>query len=179
MNAQALPFLIAAFFGLVVWGLVVRRYLWPWAKSKDLPTAAEPLLYLHAFRFIGLGFIAPGVADAGLNPAWSHPAAWGDLGSAVLALICLALRSHRVFPLVLWLFNLWGLFDLLRAAALGPVYDVPPLLHATFFIPVLGVPLLFWTHIVLFALLTRRSPDAVLERYGSAEVSPSAAHLSS
>jgi hypothetical protein len=70
-------------------------------------------------------------------------------------LLALAVRSTRIFPFVLWLFNLWGMFDLLRAAALGPIYNVPPYLHATFFIPILGVPLLLWTHIVLITLLVR------------------------
>ena len=160
MNPEARPFLIAVVFGLAVWGLVVRRYLWPWAKSQDLRTAAEPLLYLHAFRYIGLAFIAPGVTGNGINPAWTNGAAWGDVAAATLALLSLALRSSRIFPWMLWIFNLWGVFDLVRAAALGPVYNVPPELHAAFFIPSLGVPLLFWTHIVLLALLVRRSSKA-------------------
>ena len=45
--------------------------------------------------------------------------------------------------------------DLLRAAALGPTYGVPEKLHAAFFIPTLGVPLLLCTHLMLFALLLR------------------------
>ncbi len=161
MNAQALPFITAVAFGLLVWGLVIRRYLWPWVKLQDLREAAEPLLYLHAFRFIGLGFIAPGVVGDKLDPAWAMGAAWGDVAAAVLALLALAGRSTGAFQILLWIFNLWGIFDLLRAAALGPVYDVPPSLHATFFIPVLGVPLLLWTHAVIFWLLLRRGKRSV------------------
>jgi hypothetical protein len=156
MNPQALPFIVAAAFGLVVWGLVVRRYVWPWMNVRSLRDAVEPVLYLHAFRFIGLAFIAPGVVGSGLDMTWARDAALGDVGAAVLALGALALIRTRAFPLALWAFNLWGSFDLLRAAALGPVYDVPPHLNATFFIPVVGVPLLAWTHVAVFARLLRQ-----------------------
>ncbi len=155
MNAQALPFLSAAAFGFLVWGLVFRRYAWPWMKERSLAEALEPVLYLHSFRFIGLAFIAPGVVGSGLNPTWARDVALGDVATAVLALIALALMRTRAFPLSVWAFGLWGSFDLLRAAALGPVYDVPPHLGATFFIPTVVVPLLVWTHAAVFALLLR------------------------
>ncbi len=92
---------------------------------------------------------------SGLDPGWARDAALGDLGAAVLALVALLLIRTRAFPLAVWAFGLWGSFDLLRAAALGPVYDVPPHLGAAFFIPILGVPLLAWTHVAMFAKLLR------------------------
>ena len=98
------------------------------------------------------------MTGAGLNPGWASAAAWGDVASAVLALLALALRNGALFRPALWLFNIIGLFDLLRAAATGPIYDVPPHLSGAFFIPVLGVPLLIWTHLGLLALLLRRRP---------------------
>ena len=53
------------------------------------------------------------------------------------------------------------MIDLLRAAALGPVYDVVGNLHAAYFIPILGVPLLLWTHLLLLGLLLRRRETGV------------------
>mgnify|MGYP000944423400 CR=1 FL=1 len=167
MNPQSAPFLSAVILGLIAWTAVSRRYIWPHIRQLPLPSAAEPILYLHLFRFIGLAFIAPGVVDASLDPRWAGPAAYGDVFAGLLAGLALLLRSGPLFKPALWAFNLWGIFDLLRAAALGPVYAVPPKLHATFFIPTLGVPLLLCTHGMVFALLIRELRTAARLREGA------------
>lgn len=158
MNPQAFPFVLSAFLGLVVWGAVTRRYVWPRLKMLDLSAAAEPILYLHMFRFIGLAFIAPGTVGPDMPMAWAQAAAYGDLIAAVLAGVALLARRGKAFQASLWVFNLWGIADLLKAAVTGPIYNVPTHLHATHFIPVLGVPLLFWTHVMVFGLLLRKAP---------------------
>ncbi|MDE2579696.1 MAG: hypothetical protein KGL46_12875 [Hyphomicrobiales bacterium] len=147
-------------FGLVVWGLVLRRYFWPWLVRNDLQTSSEPVLYMHAFRYIGLSFIAPGVTGAGLNGDWAVSAAWGDVASAVLALLALALRNTLLFRPALWLFSVVGVSDLLHAFATGSRYEVPPHLSGAFFIPILVVPALLWTHLYLVILLLRRRSTA-------------------
>lgn len=158
MNPQSFPFVLSAFLGLVVWAAVSRRYVWPRLRELPLREAAEPILYLHMFRFIGLAFIAPGTVGPDLPMAWAQPAAYGDLIAAGLAAIALLAGRGRVFRASLWIFSSWGLFDLLRAAVTGPIYDVPTHLHATHFIPVLGVTLLFWTHVMVVGMLLRKAP---------------------
>jgi hypothetical protein len=156
MNPLALPFVVAAALGLLVWGLLTRRYLWPYLSTKQLTQACEPILYLHAFRYLGLSFIAQGVVGSELNPTWAQGAAFGDVTAAILALVALATLKTSWNKIFLWVFNVVGFLDLLRASVLGPVYDVPVHLNATFFIPVFFVPLLIWTHVMVFLLLTRK-----------------------
>ena len=98
----------------------------------------------------------PGVVAPGLAPEWSHPAAFGDLFAALLAALALAAGDGPYFRPSLWLFNLWGSFDLLRALATGPAYNVPAFLHSATFIPVLGVPLLLCAHAMLLMLSLRK-----------------------
>jgi hypothetical protein len=109
---------------------------------------------LHRFRFIGLAFLVPGVVSTELSAAFAHPAAYGDLLAAALALLALAgLQTKLGLPLV-WVFNLWGTADLLYAFYQGnSVGLVTGQLGAAFFIPTVIVPLLLITHGRLFRLL--------------------------
>ncbi len=157
MKAESIPFALSALLGLIAWAAVSRRYIWPRLKSLELRDAAEPILYLHLFRYVGLAFIAPGAVSASLSPAWAYPAAYGDLGAALLAGLALISGRGMPFRAMLWIFSLWGTFDLLRAAIAGPLYDIQGQLQATYFIPVLVVPLLLWTHAVIFGILLRRT----------------------
>jgi hypothetical protein len=157
MNPQALPFAFAVLSGLLAWGAVSRRYLWPRLELLDLAPAAEPILYLHTFRYIGLSFIAPGVVGAALDPGWALGAALGDIGAAVLAAMALVLLRTRAARPALWLFNVWGTLDLLRAFVDGVPKRTNLSLQATWFIPTVLVPLLLCTHAMLYLLLLRRS----------------------
>jgi hypothetical protein len=156
MKPEILPFIASVVMGMVAWGSVLLRYVWPRMRDSDLRRAAEPILYLHLFRYIGLAFLIPGVVDSSLATNWSYPAAYGDLMAALLAGLALLLRTGKYFRIALWVFSLWGTVDLLEAAAMGPIYAIVGHLHATYFIPVIGVPLLLWTHAILFVLLIRR-----------------------
>jgi hypothetical protein len=157
LNPQALPFAFAVLSGLLAWGAVSWRYLWPRLKSLDLGPAAEPILYLHTFRYIGFSFIAPGVVGATLDPGWARGAALGDLGAAGLAAMALILLRTRAARPALWLFNVWGTLDLLRAFVDGVPKRANLSLQATWFIPTVLVPLLLCTHIMLYLLLLRRA----------------------
>ena len=50
-------------FGFVAWAVVAVLYIWPQLRSRSRVDALQPLLVLHAFRFIGLSFLVPGVAQ--------------------------------------------------------------------------------------------------------------------
>jgi hypothetical protein len=84
-------------------------------RSLERPDALRPILVLHAFRFEGLAFLVPGVVSPDLPTAFAHSAAYGDLGAAVLALLSLASLSSGAGVVIVWVFNLWGTFDLLHA----------------------------------------------------------------
>lgn len=157
---------VNALFGLSIlmsflaFGLVARLYIWPHLHHMPRETALTALVTPHAFRFIGLSFLVPGVVAPSLPSAFATPAAYGDLAAAILAIISvLALSVRTSWALaIVWIFNLWGSFDLLRAmyeGRIGVGIDIGHL-GATFYIPTVIVPALLILHGLIFWLLLRR-----------------------
>jgi hypothetical protein len=92
----------AALFGLsvlmnfVAFGIVTKLYIWPRLRVMSREEALLPLVVPHMFRFVGLSFLVPGVVSASLSTDFARPAAYGDLGAAILAVIVvLALAAPR------------------------------------------------------------------------------------
>ena len=112
---QQLMFFVSIAFSLIAWWIVTARYIWPELHLRPRVEALRPLLILHSFRFIGLAFLVPGVVSPDLPPAFAHSAAYGDIGAAVLALLALISLSNGAGIAIAWIFNLWGLADLLNA----------------------------------------------------------------
>src|SRR5690242_18551053 len=83
--------------------------------------ALRPLLVVHTFRFVGLSFLVPGVVSPELPLEFARPAAYGDLVAAVLALVALAFLTSRFAIGLVWVFNVWGLADLVYAFYLGQI----------------------------------------------------------
>jgi hypothetical protein len=150
--------------GFLVWGIITGVYLWPALRNLPRVRALRLLLLLHSFRFIGLVFSVPGVVSPNLPKDFAHPAAYGDLIAAALALVALAGLSGRLGIILIWVFNLWGTADLLYAFYQGMfgVRIKPGELGAAFVIPTVVVPLLFITHGLIFWLLM--TGDAVAAR---------------
>lgn len=156
MPPQAL-FGISVLFSFVVWGIVVRIYIWPALRNRPRTDALRPILLLHSFRFVGLAFLIPGVVSPGLPSAFAYPAAYGDLATAVLALLAIATLPGRLGIVLVWAFNLLGTADLLNAFYQGNRAGIDPGLQgAAYFIPTLLVPLLLITHGLVFRLLMAR-----------------------
>ena len=152
-----------AVFGLSIlvsfmaFGLVTRLYVWPRLQRLERDDAILALVVPHAFRFIGLAFLVPGVVAAALPSAFAIPTAIGDLITALLAIASsIALSRRASFALALvWLFNLWGTADLLLAYYHG-VFGVPlepGMFGAAYYIPSAIVPALFIGHGLIFRLL--------------------------
>ena len=141
-------------FSFIAWGIVAKRYIWPRLRLLPRAEALRPLLVLHSFRFEGLAFLVPGVVSPDLPAAFAHAAAYGDFAAAILALLSLASLSSGAGVVIVWIFNLWGSFDLLnafyQANAAGLMAGQ---LGAAFFIPTLFVPLLLITHALTFRIL--------------------------
>jgi hypothetical protein len=76
---------IRAVFGLsvlmsfVAFGLTTKLYILPHLRRLPRNDALVPLIVPHAFRFIGLSFLVPGVVSRSLPSAFAVPAAFGDL----------------------------------------------------------------------------------------------------
>lgn len=155
MNVRML-FGASVAFGLIAWSVFGALYLWPRLKDRSPDAALRPLLMLHAFRFIGLSFLVPGVVAADLPASFARAAAFGDLAAAILALLALAASRTRLALVLAWIFNVWGTLDLLdgfyQAGASGLS---PTQFGAAFFIPTVGVPLLLMTHVLVFRILLK------------------------
>jgi hypothetical protein len=168
---------ISVALGFVAWGVVAGRYVWPALRTRPRADALRPILLLHSFRFVGLAFLVPGVVSPDLPAAFARPAAYGDLITALLALLGLACLRSRFGIAVMWVFNSVGSADLIyafyRADRTG-VGIAPGLQGAAYFIPTVLVPLLLITHGLAFRLLLQReaaAPDVhsrgALERHSS------------
>ncbi len=156
-------------FSFIVWGLVAGQYFWPRLRERGRADAVRPILFLHAFRFMGLSFLIPGVVSPGLAVSFASQVAYGDLATAILALLALALLASKLSSASLWLFNLVGAVDLLNAYYQGNrISLVPGQLGAAYFIPTLVVPLLLATHVLVFRILLRPQAAAVPQRLRSA-----------
>lgn len=154
MTTQAI-FLLQFILSLLVIGLLAKWVFSPWLASQSQRQALFWLTVPHAFRYIGMVFLVPGVVAQPLPDDFSTAAAYGDLLTGVLALLALiALRSKWAGALgMVWLFNIIGTVDLLNALR---HLDVAPLFGAAWYIPTMLVPLLLVTHVMIFARLLRR-----------------------
>jgi hypothetical protein len=109
--------------------------------------------------------LVPGVVSPDLPPAFSHPAAYGDLIAAILAsLTLLSLPTKPGFALA-WLACLWGTADLLNAFyQANHAGLLAGQLGAAFFLPTLIVPLLLITHALAFRILLQHHPKPTIQK---------------
>lgn len=145
-------------FGVIVWGTIAWHYIWPALRERPSPENLKPILLLHAFRFLGLAFVVPGVVSPELPAAFAQPTAYGDFITAILALLALATLGTRSGTVTTWVFNIFGTADLLFAFYLGSRISLPAdpgLLGAGYFILAAYVPLLLITHGLTFRMLLR------------------------
>lgn len=142
---------------VVAWSLIIAWYVHPLLNNYPLERALEPILFLHAFRYVGLMFLLPGVTAEVLDSRFSHSAAYGDLVAALLAFVAIAaIRLEARWALAsVWVFNIWGTADLLNAVTRGILFTPDGHLGAAYWIPATIVPLLLVTHAYVFILLAR------------------------
>src|SRR5437667_11889386 len=87
----ALQFLLS----LVLYTLIARWHVAPRLAALPLASASSPLLFLHAFRHLGMVFLVPTGVGSPLQPAFAVPAAYGDLPAALLALLAIGALPSR------------------------------------------------------------------------------------
>ena len=166
-NGSIMPFPtlfgVTVVLGLAAWGAVAWHYIWPALRERPSPENLKPILLLHGFRFLGLAFLVPGVVSPDLPAAFAQPVAYGDLITAILALLALATMGSRAGTVVIWVFNTFGTADLLFAFYQGgriSLPDTPGLLGAGYFILAAYVPILLITHGLAFRMLLRTTAVA-------------------
>lgn len=139
---------------LIVFGLLAKWVLAPWLASQTQREAIFWLTLPHAFRYMGMVFLVPGVVAQPLPDYFAIPAAYGDLLTGVLALLTLVVLriGWKGAMGAVWIFNVIGTVDLVNALR---HVEVVPNFGAVWYIPTLFVPLLLVTHFMIFARLLK------------------------
>jgi hypothetical protein len=152
-------FIIDMGLGYLAWALCIATYVWPRLRAMDRVEAHRAIATFHSFRFFGLAFLLTGFVGPNLPHGFAPPLAYGDLATALLAILALlTVRVRFLFWPLVWVFNLVGLADLVINTARAVSVNLPSFagqLGAGYAILMLYVPALFWTHIVAFRLLLR------------------------
>lgn len=110
INLQAATGTIAIILGFQWW---IR----PRVANLPVQEALLPFVYLNAFRYLGLTFMATGQFYDGFSEDFLNRVGLLDFSTAVLAIVAAIALKHRwsaAIPLV-WVFNVVGFGDLLTA----------------------------------------------------------------
>jgi hypothetical protein len=144
-------------FSTFVFWVAAKLYVLPKIQNYEAITLLLPILLLHSLRHLGLMFLASGATYRGIPPQFTYPAAYGDLITAVLAMIAIPAVATRArsAKLLVWLFNVVGSLDLIDAITLATVYDAAPFMGPAYWIPAFWVPALLVTHYLAFLILLR------------------------
>jgi hypothetical protein len=97
--------------------LLASWYVAPRLSRLPREVALTPLLWVHAFRIVGGTILAPGAVGPGVPTEFRTMIGYGDLATALLALLALiALRTRftRAIALV-WLCVTVGMLDTVNA----------------------------------------------------------------
>ena len=163
MDVRAI-FGISVLMNFVGAGVFAALYAWPYLKEMERGRALQWLVAPHLFiRFLGLGFLVPGVVSPLLSKELAVPAGFGDLLAGVLAIVAvvgLAKRSSWAMAVV-WVFNIWGAADLINAYVQGGRIQVNPgAFGAGYFIVTAVAPAALMTHFLIFRVLLRQEARA-------------------
>ncbi len=145
---------------LVAYALAARWYVWPRISQLSPAIALVPLVWVHVFRIIGGSILAPGSVGPGVPAEFREMIGYGDMVTAVLALIALiALRTRGDRALwFVWVFVLVGLIDTTNAVVQSmrfSVFDQP--LGVNWVIVTAYVPaLLVSSYLIIVELLRAR-----------------------
>ena len=172
MSARVI-FNIDMALGYLAWALCIATYVRPRLRAMDRVEAQRAIATFNSFRFFGLAFLLPGFVGPNLPQSFATTVAYGDLATALLAILALlTVRVRSLFWPLVWALNLVGLADLIIDTARAVSVDLPSVagqLGAGYAIPMLYVPALFWTHVLAFWLLLR--PARVPDRSAQATIS--------
>jgi hypothetical protein len=150
---------------LVAYSLIALWHVAPRLSGLPRETALMPLLWVHAFRIVGGTILAPGAVGPGVPSEFRTMIGYGDLATAVLALlalIALRARSPRAIALV-WLCVTVGMLDTVNAIIQSIRFSVfTHALGVNWVIVTIYVPALLVSSFLIFMQLlgSNRSTEA-------------------
>ena len=137
--------------------VAARIYLLPQLPRLRPKQILVPILLLHSTRHLGMMFLTRGATYPGLSSEFAYPAAFGDLLTAIIALVAvpIVLRGSALAKPAVWFFNIFGTLDLVTAITLATIHNAPVAMGPAYWIPAFWVPLLLVTHYVTFIVLLK------------------------
>jgi hypothetical protein len=143
-------------FSLVLSALIAKWYVWPALRRLPARTALVPLFLVHALRYLPSSAFAPGQVDPKMPAHAMAAIAYGDLVSAVLALIAALFLYYgwtgAIF--VAWVVNIVSGADWLRASFIAASNQLPTYYMGgnwyiiNYYVPMIGV-----IHVLIFGRL--------------------------
>jgi hypothetical protein len=154
-------------FSLVAYALIAWWYVAPRISRLPRELALVPLVWIHAFRIVGGTILAPGSVDAAVPMEFRTMIGYGDMATAVLALVALiALRRRSPVAIALvWLCLTVGLLDTVNAIIQSMRFSV--FTHGLGFnwvIVTAYVPALLVSSVLIFVQLRRPSLSPVASK---------------
>jgi hypothetical protein len=149
-------------FSLVAYALIAWWYVAPRLSRLPREVALVPLVWIHAFRIVGGTILAPGAVDAAVPSDFRTMIGYGDMLTAVVALLALiALRRRTPVAIALvWLGLTVGLLDTVNAIVQSMRYSVFTYgLGVNWVIVTMYVPALLVSSVLIFIQL--RKPSSV------------------
>ena len=145
-------------FSLVVFSLVATWYIAPMVNARQTTSALVPLFLVHALRYLPSSAFAPGQVSDRVPMKAMEIIAYGDLGSAALAIVAAVFLFYhwRGAIAVAWIVNIVTSLDWLNAgyvAASNELVTYPMggnWYIINYYVPVIGV-----IHVMIFARLLR------------------------
>ncbi len=145
---------------LVAYSLIASWYVAPHLSGLSRELALAPLLWVHAFRIVGGTILAPGAVGPGVPMAFRTMIGYGDLTTALLALLALiGLRARlpRAIALV-WLCVTVGMLDTVNAIIQSLRFNVfTHALGVNWVIVTIYVPALLVSSLLIFMHLLDRN----------------------
>ena len=148
---------------LVAYVLIAFWYVAPRLSRLPRELAVVPLLWVHVFRVVGGTILAPGAVGPGVPMEFRTMIGYGDLITAVLALVAitaLRVRFQAAIALV-WLCVIVGMLDTVNAIIQSMRFNVfTYALGVNWVIVTVYVPALLVSSLLIFMqLLGRKSSD--------------------
>jgi hypothetical protein len=148
-------------FSLAAYALIAWWYVAPRLSKLPREVALVPLVWIHAFRIVGGTILAPGAVDAAVPSDFRTMIGYGDMVTAVVALLALiALRRRMPVAIALvWLVLTVGLLDTVNAIIQSMRYSVFTYgLGVNWVIVTMYVPALLVSSVLIFIQLRKPHP---------------------
>jgi len=145
-------------FSLIAYALIAWWYVAPRLSRLPREAALVPLVWIHAFRIVGGTILAPGAVDASVPSDFRTMIGFGDMATAVLALLALiALRRRLPVAIALvWVVLTVGLLDTVNAIIQSMRYSVfTHGLGVNWVIVTMYVPALLVSSVLIFIQLRK------------------------